>query len=410
MTSRQEAGNRCLEHPGCPVTRRLPDCRKALVVDLLFCGDLVLDEPDPDHWLSGIAPALRSASLAIGHLEVPHTRRGRELSGDIPAPGAQPAHLAALKRAGFAAVTLAGNHVADCGAEGIADTIAELDRIGIEHCGAGANLQSARTPAWLSADGARVVLLSYNCVGPEDSWAGTERAGCAYVRVESADGSAIRPSATLSHPDPRSLAAMTRDIESVRRDASCVIVALHKGIVHTPAVLAPYERPLARAAIDAGADVVVGHHAHIVRGIEIYRGKPVFHGLGNGCVVTRALSPDQSHPARAAWAIERRRRFGFDPDPAYELAPFHPEAVNGMLAWVRYEIGTGHVAYGVLPLHVEPPGRPVIAKGETAEAVVRYLEKITLDAGLAPLDLRPTDERVPFPCGAWALAHAESPG
>jgi poly-gamma-glutamate capsule biosynthesis protein CapA/YwtB (metallophosphatase superfamily) len=44
----------------------------------------------------------------------------------------------------------------------------------------------------------------------------------------------------------------------------------------------------------------VGHHAHIVRGIEFYKGKPVFHGLGNGCVVTHALNPDQSHPARAA--------------------------------------------------------------------------------------------------------------
>lgn len=378
-------------------------------MNLLFSGDLVLDEPDPDHWLSGIAPALHCADLAIGHLEVPHTRRGRELAGDVPAPGADPAYLSALKRAGFAAVTLAGNHVADCGTEGIVDTLTELDRLGIAHCGAGLDLRSAGAPAWLSAGGFRVALLSYNCVGPEQSWAGPGRAGCAYVRIETADGSPITPAAALSQPDPRSLAAMSRDVESARRAASCVIVALHKGIVHTPAKLAPYERPLAWAAIDAGADIVIGHHAHILRGIEVYRGKPIFHGLGNGCVVTRALSPAQSHGARAAWAIERRRRFGFDPDPAYELAPFHPEAVNGMLAWVRCDSATGGLAYGVLPVHVDPPGRPAIATGDAAEAVARYLEKITLDAGLPRLDLRRSDEPLPFPATAWIPAHTESP-
>jgi len=298
--------------------------------------------------------------------------------------------------------------VADCGAEGIIDTLVELDRLGIEHCGAGTDVQSARAPAWLFAKGVRVVLLSYNCVGPEQSWAATGRAGCAYVRIETADGSPITPAAALSRPDPASLNAMTRDIEAVRPLADCVIVALHKGLVHTPARLAPYERPISHAAIVAGADVVVGHHAHLLRGIEVYRGKPIFHGLGNGCVVTRALSPAQSHAARAAWAIERRRRFGFDPDPAYELAPFHPEAVNGMLAWVRCEARSAPLAYGVVPFHVDPPGRPVLATGDAADAVVRYLEKITLDAGLPRLDLL---ERMPpgrAPAKAWALAKPES--
>jgi poly-gamma-glutamate synthesis protein (capsule biosynthesis protein) len=103
-----------------------------------------------------------------------------------------------------------------------------------------------------------------------------------------------------------------------------VVVALHKGITHRPAALAPYERPLSAAAIAAGADVVVGHHAHIARGIEIIEGRPVFHGLGNGCVVTHALSPAQDHPARAEWVERRKRMFGFEPDPAYPLAPSTP--------------------------------------------------------------------------------------
>src|SRR5580698_3443346 len=154
-----------------------------LAVDFIFTGDLVLDEPDPDHWLAGIASATRRADVTIGHLEVPHTSRGAELHGDVPAPGADPAHLAALARAGFDVVTLAGNHIADCGAVGIADTRRELERLGIAFCGAGSDLDEARRPAVLLVHGRSVAVLSYNCVGPENGWAGADRAGCAYVRV-----------------------------------------------------------------------------------------------------------------------------------------------------------------------------------------------------------------------------------
>ena len=120
---------------------------------VLLAGDLVLDVEDPDHWLAGIAPAVRAADLAIGHLEVPHTHRGAELAGDVPAPAARPEHLDALARAGFAAVSLAGNHIADCGPHGIADTIARLDALGIAHSGAGPTLDAARRPAWLDRAG-----------------------------------------------------------------------------------------------------------------------------------------------------------------------------------------------------------------------------------------------------------------
>src|SRR5947209_5093492 len=151
-------------------------------LDIRLLGDMILDVPDPDHWLSGIAPLMRGADICIAHLEVPHTRRGQEMPGDVPAPGAEPDHLAALARAGVGAVSLAGNHMMDCGPEGLADTIAELDRLGIAHAGAGPDLSDARRPALLRCSEATVALLSYNCVGPEFSWAAEDRAGCAYVK------------------------------------------------------------------------------------------------------------------------------------------------------------------------------------------------------------------------------------
>src|SRR5215831_3999212 len=207
-------------------------------LDFAFAGDLILDYPDPDRWLSGIAPVLRK-SVAIGHLEVPHTRRGHELRGDVPAPGADPTHVAALARAGFSAVSLGGNHIADCGAEGIADTVAELDAAKIAHSGAGSNLRTARSPAVLQRMGRKIALLSYNCVGPEIGWATETTAGCAYVRVNTADGSPIAPASKLQDVDAQSLAQMIDDIRVARRSADIVVVPLHKGIVHTPAKLAP---------------------------------------------------------------------------------------------------------------------------------------------------------------------------
>ena len=352
-------------------------------LDILFLGDIILDVPDPDHWLAGIAPLTRAADLAIGHLEVPHTRRGVELAGDVPAPGADPDHLAALARARISAVSLAGNHIADCGAIGIADTIAELDRLGIAHSGAGADLEAALAPAVIERGGRRIALLSFNAVGPEISWAGPAKAGSAYVKVRAADGGPSRPQADLVEADPQSAAAMAETIARARTDADLVIVALHKGITHRPAALAPYERPLAFAAIDAGADIVVGHHAHIARGIEFHRGNPIFHGLGNGVVVTHALSPAQDHPARAEWAERRKRMFGFEPDPAYTLAPFHPEAEKGMIGRVRWHLD-GRLETGFIPIWSEPPGRPVPA-GARATDIADYIDEIGRKAGLPPL-------------------------
>jgi poly-gamma-glutamate synthesis protein (capsule biosynthesis protein) len=360
---------------------------------IVLTGDLVLDLPDPDHWLSGIAPAIRAADLAIGHLEVPHTHSTAELKGDVPAPGSDPANLAALARAGFDAVTLAGNHIADCGAAGIADTIAELDRLGIAHGGAGATLAEARKPAVLECGGRRIALLSYNCVGPQAAWATETTAGCAYLPVATGDGSPPAPAAPLTEAAPEAFAILEADIAAARAQADLVIVALHKGIVHRPFLLAPYERPLAQGAIDAGADVVVGHHSHILRGIEFHRGRPIFHGLGNGCVVTSALSPDQDHPARREWARRRRELFGFEPDPAYLYAPFHPEAVNALVARLVWR-ADGTIDAGFLPIHVEAPGRPVLASLARGVEIIDYVQSITDKAELPPLRLAVRNDMV----------------
>jgi len=368
--------------------------RQSSSATIIVCtGDVILDVPEPDHWLGGIAPALRKANLTLGHLEVPHSSAGFEQSTDIPAPGADPEHLAALSRAGFDVMTLAGNHIGDCGAQGIADTLSGLDALDIKHCGAGMNLTSSRSPALFAIDTRQLAVLSYNCVGPESGWASDCKPGCAYLPVATADGGPVAPAKILSAPQTLAMEILQQDISVARKQAALVIVALHKGIVHTPAVIADYELVLARAAIDAGADIVIGHHAHIIRGIEFYKGRPIFHGLGNGCVVTHALDPNQQHVKRAQWAERRKKLFGFEPDPEYFLAPFHPEAVNGFMAKILWH-EDGAIEAGIIPVHVDPPGRPRLANEDEVIRVCAYLQKINLAAGLAQLKLTPRDDMV----------------
>lgn len=353
-------------------------------ITVAVTGDLVLDEPDPGYWLSGIAPALREADFTIGHLEVPHTDSAFEVEGDVPAPGAPLENLAALAEAGFGMLSLAGNHIADCGAQGIADTTAELDRLGILHAGAGQDLAQARRHAVAHVDGQSIALLSYNCVGPELSWAGEARAGCAWLPLAADEEGPVTPLFAFTGITPETLAILKADIAAARADADHVIVALHKGKVHTPVFVAEYEREVARAAIDCGADAVISHHAHIVRGIAFHRGRPIFHGLGNGCVVTSALSPDQDHPARKEWARRRKELFGFEPDPAYTLAPFHPEAVNAFIGQLVLR-RDGPPTAAIVPVHVEAPGRPVLADAQRGREIADYLESITQAAGLPPI-------------------------
>ncbi len=355
-------------------------------VRLLFVGDLILDEPDPDSFFEPSTPLLRSGDVVVGQVEVPHTLRGVPSSVDVPAPPADPAHLGALPAAGIGVATLAGNHIADSGPAGIEDTIATLHELGIATAGAGMNLDEARRPAVVEARGIRVGVLSYNCVGPRESRATSAKAGCASIDVlthyELDYAAPGGPPAVYTFTTPAGLELLRADIAALRPAVDSVAVAFHKGIGHVPVQVSAYESELGKVAIDAGADVVVGHHAHILRGIELYRGKPIFHGLGNFVAVTRALTPSgASGPELAAWTKRRKELFGFEPDPAMPFYPFHPESRNTIVADCRIS-ADGALDAGFVPCWIDDRGRPVpVARTEGGEEVTAYVERITAGAG-----------------------------
>jgi poly-gamma-glutamate synthesis protein (capsule biosynthesis protein) len=353
---------------------------------VLAVGDIILDEPGPDSFFDPSRTVLGTGDAVIGHVEVPHSTTDTQSSTDVPAPPADPAALGALARAGFHVATLAGNHIADAGPEGVLDTVRHARAHGLATAGAGATLDEARRPALVRAGGRTVAVLSYNCVGPRESWATSAKPGCAYVHVlthyELDHASPGGPPAVYTFAAPDSLGRMADDIARARQEADVVVVGLHKGVGHTPAEIAMYERPVARAAVDAGADAVFAHHAHIMRGVEMYRGRPVFHGLGNFVTVTRALTPQgNDSPERAAWARRRVELYGFAPDPDMPYYPFHPESRNTVIASLR--VDENGIRAGLVPCRIDDLGRPVpVTRTAGGEEVLDYVRDITRRAGL----------------------------
>ena len=353
-------------------------------VVVLATGDLIIDEPEPDTYFDAARPTLGSADVLVGHVEVPFTL-DRAGSANVPREARDPLKLAALRRAGFHVASLAANHLFDEGAVGVSDTLAGLRAQAIAPFGAGMTLDEARQAAIVERVGRRLGFLSYNLVGPKEAWAGAGKAGGAYVY--------ILTSYELDHATPggapnvytgaeaESLERMCDDIRALRSRTEFVMVSMHKGTVHTPALVMPYEKQVARAAIDAGADAVVGHHAHILRGIEVYKDKPIYHGLGNFVTVTHALSPvGVSDPS--AWAIRRMKLFGFAPDPETPEYPFHPESRNAMLA--KVVIGEdGKVEGRYVPCWINRVSQPEPVGRDGGQSVFDYVSRITREAGFA---------------------------
>jgi poly-gamma-glutamate synthesis protein (capsule biosynthesis protein) len=371
-------------------------------VSVLLVGDLILDEPEPDSFFAPAREVLQRGDVVVGQLEVPHSDSCETASTDVPATPSDPAALAALPRAGFHVVTLAGNHIYDAGTKGVLDTIAHARGVGLQTAGAGPDLAHAREPAVVERAGIRVAVLSYNCVGPRESWATSRKAGCAYVHVlthyELDHASPGGPPRIYTFAEPDDIEVLGKDIRAARERADVVIVSFHKGVGHTPAVLAMYEQPLARAAVDFGADVVFGHHAHIMRGIEVYRGRPIFHGLGNFVTATHALNPGEGGSAeRQAWARRRVELYGFAPDPGLPNYPFHPQSRNTAIATVRVN-HEGVVSAGLIPCWIDEAARPVpVPRTGRGSAVLAYIAQINSAAGLMTTMAWLNDREVALP-------------
>jgi poly-gamma-glutamate synthesis protein (capsule biosynthesis protein) len=200
---------------------------------------------------------IEGADLAIANFENPAPNNFRyHTSGTVFS--ADPALIEGLANAGIDYVGLANNHIRDAGGNGIIQTIANLKKYGIKSGGAGKNSSAARKPVILEAGGTKVAILAYDTIAKYYA-AGTDKAGSAILTAK----------------------AVKADVAKARdAGAEVVIVFPHWGTEYDPT---PFkgQQSLAKASIDAGADMVIGNHAHWAGAIETYKGKPIWYALGN---------------------------------------------------------------------------------------------------------------------------------
>lgn len=249
-------------------------------------GDLILDEPGPmEPYFKSSQEALRQQDVLIGHVETPHTTRALPSCIDIQAPPSNPEHLEVLPGMGFHVATVAGNHLYDCGPYGVIDTVEKLKELGIQPVGGGGNIAQAKKPAIVEKKGITVGVLSYNATGPRLGWAMSQKPGANYVSVETcyipARDMPGSPAKVYTFILPENIKQMQEEIVQLRSQVDIVVVCFHKGNGGDHAQLHSYEQPLCYAAIDAGADIIFAHHHHVLKGVEPYKGKPIYHGLGN---------------------------------------------------------------------------------------------------------------------------------
>lgn len=246
-----------------------------------------------DVGFAAMVQELQASDLVIANLETPLSTRGnpvpkfRNLRSD-------PEVIQDVKALGVHAVTLANNHMMDYGPDALADTLATCDAAGLARCGAGLDLEEALRPLTFDVRGRRVGLLNLATTVPMGFDAGPGKPGLAPLRVDFA----LEIDANFMVENPGAMPvvrtwvrreeqeALCQRIGRLKADVDFAIVSIHWGVPDfwlSPAqgVLAQYQQPLAHAMIEAGADVIYGHHSHTLHPIEVYRGKPIFYSPGN---------------------------------------------------------------------------------------------------------------------------------
>ncbi len=240
----------------------------------------------PVEAFAAIASSLTGHDVLLGHAEGMFTRDKRELPFKVDWVHSAPETACGFVEAGFDGVSFASNVCAD--RQAVIDTIVAAQQAGLRFCGIGMNRSEARQALMIEKPAGRVAMLSRTSVfWPPLVPATIDHAGAATVKAHTAYVPARRaaempgcPPDIHTWPDAHELDDLRHDITTARSQADWVVLSMHWGVSGSALVQA-YQRDIARTAIDAGADVVFGHHPHVIQPIEVYRGRPIFFSLGN---------------------------------------------------------------------------------------------------------------------------------
>ncbi len=348
-------------------------------VTLMAVGDVGPHRDDPASIFEYAGPVIRRADIRFCQLERIFSSRGApEVSIRSHHSRVDPKNVSALTAAGFQVVSFASNHSLDWGPVAFLDTLDLLRKEGMLPLGAGKDIDEARSPVLVEKKGAKVAFLGYCTVLPKGYDAAPSIPGCAPLRAktfyEQIDWQAGTPPRIITFTEERDLKAMVDDVKKARAAADVVIVSIHWGVHFAPAIIAMYQREVGHAAIDAGADAIVGHHAHILKPIEVYRGKPIFYSLCN-FAFEQELPPETIRSARFQEMLALSP--GWVLDGTYKSYPFPPDSRMTMAAKLTIS-GRKVTRVSFLPAFIEEDSRPRFLTREEGRFgdVIAYLGKI----------------------------------
>jgi poly-gamma-glutamate synthesis protein (capsule biosynthesis protein) len=356
-------------------------------VSIYAVGDVLLDLDGSEGGLGHARPLLTGADIVIGNCEGVYSDRPAVAPSAKHVMVVPPARAWPLRDAPFHVMTCAGNHMMDGGQIGLSDTLGALHGMGIATCGAGDTLPKARTPAIVERHGRRIAFLAFGSVFPVGYEARPDRPGINPLRVQTFYATpdpnfwepGIAPAITTV-PLPADLVRFRQDIAAARTTADVVVVSCHWGYSSKFLLIQDYEFELARLAIDLGADVVLCHHTHSLRGVEIRRDRPIYYGLGT---FVHHFQHFHVSPEKLAASKSVHGEYFVGPRDDFPLFPFHPDA--RMTGVGVLDINDANIRAGFIPALMHPDGstEPLKSADPDAERIFDYLRHATEAAGLA---------------------------
>ncbi|UUZ77242.1 CapA family protein [Polaromonas sp. P1(28)-13] len=320
-----------------------------------------------------VLPTLKKADMRFVNCMRTYSTRG--VQTDHAPQVCQPVEMADIFGHGlFDAVNMANNHTYDAGPDALVDTRALFLSRGIQTTGAGRDLAGGRQAAIIERNGVKVGYLGYTSVGRPESYAGVDRPGVVNLRVETKyeTHGPHEPVRIRTEPNKDDLAMLVEDITALRKESDIVILAFHAGVIRLPRVISDYQVAVAHAAIDAGADLVVGHAPHIPKAIEVYKGKAIFYSLGVFAMTKPFAAPSWRNPP--AWAHGSVRNYT-DLDSAYPFMPYGKECTMSLLAKAQVS-KEGVVKISFLPMSFDERYRPQVlsAADPKFKQIVDFME------------------------------------
>ena len=330
----------------------------ANTVILMGCGDVGPIHEPMDAYSALAKPTLASADLRFGQVERVYSERGAlQVHSGGGHSRCKPALASVLSDCGFDVVSVASNHAMDWGPDALLDTLDLLRSRGMQVIGAGRNLEEARAAAVIERNGVKVAFLAFCSILHEGYAAGHARAGIAPLRAhtyyEPMEYQAGVPPRVITVPFEDDLQGMVAAIATAKRSADVVVLSMHWGIHFMPRLIADYQTTAAKAAFAAGADLILGHHAHVPKAIGVHAGKACFYSLSNFIMSSSERSPDD--------AERFERRYGVKLDPQYPRLPYGADAKRSLIAKaVLTSKGIQRVAF--LPVLIDPQLRPEVLR------------------------------------------------